>query len=334
MVNDIVFNKTQYDPFVDFLKGICIILVIITHCISSSIENLTLFQLWGRPAVPVFIIIQIFHIYKHGFDFRLPDFNRIWRRVIKPFLFIQLIVAVSLLVLSKTSLSYYLHLMTTLGGFGPGSYYPWIYCQFAIITPMIAPLFRMFKLWQSMLLTILASSLFEIVCCLIHIPDNPFYILCMGRYLFLLFLGALLVKRGFRINSVTICLSIISLKRQAYTCYSNKNLAPFLFSDTYWKYCHWFCYIYIAYLYLFVLRLLYDCIKKVDALNNLIKAIGKCSYEIFLFQMLYFAIAASYIVTLMKGVFNNSLYFVFYIILSVLLSTMIPLIYKGYIFHK
>lgn len=60
----IVLQKDGYEPFIDFLKGVCIILVIITHTIPYEIEHYSLFEIWGRTAVPIFLIIQCYHVFK------------------------------------------------------------------------------------------------------------------------------------------------------------------------------------------------------------------------------------------------------------------------------
>ena len=57
-------NKYDFDRqrSVDFLKGICILLVIFTHCTWTEAERLKyLFPFWVDMAVPVFMILsQIF----------------------------------------------------------------------------------------------------------------------------------------------------------------------------------------------------------------------------------------------------------------------------------
>ena len=53
-----------YDPFIDFLKGICIFLVILKHALPASWEFALYFPLWGDAAVPIFLLIQAFHFFK------------------------------------------------------------------------------------------------------------------------------------------------------------------------------------------------------------------------------------------------------------------------------
>ena len=66
-VEDRVVLKTDgYDPFIDFLKGMCIVFVILDHSFPSKIDYYTLFAVWGKSAVPLFLLIQVFHAYKKG----------------------------------------------------------------------------------------------------------------------------------------------------------------------------------------------------------------------------------------------------------------------------
>ena len=96
--NIVKLKSEGYDPFIDFLKGICIVLVILTHCIPSVIRRQTFFAFWGMPAVPIFLIIQVFHSYKKGIDnVKRTDFIKIWQRIIKPFLLIEFLLILIIL---------------------------------------------------------------------------------------------------------------------------------------------------------------------------------------------------------------------------------------------
>ena len=48
-------NKTGYDPSIDYLKGLCIIFVLIVHCIPKQVRDFTMACLWGDMAVSVFL---------------------------------------------------------------------------------------------------------------------------------------------------------------------------------------------------------------------------------------------------------------------------------------
>lgn len=60
----LTFNRDGYDPLIDYLKGLCILFVVIQHSIPTALHHYTMFALWGRLAVPIFLLIQVFHAYK------------------------------------------------------------------------------------------------------------------------------------------------------------------------------------------------------------------------------------------------------------------------------
>ena len=81
----IEFSKIGHDLSLDFVKGICILLVVINHCIDSSISHNIMFWLWGYPAVPLFLLIQVYHSYKKEFDGIHIQWVKIWKRAFFPF---------------------------------------------------------------------------------------------------------------------------------------------------------------------------------------------------------------------------------------------------------
>lgn len=53
-------KKVGYDPFIDYLKGISILFVVLLHCLP--LQNYLLCSLWASQAVPIFLLIQVFHV--------------------------------------------------------------------------------------------------------------------------------------------------------------------------------------------------------------------------------------------------------------------------------
>jgi peptidoglycan/LPS O-acetylase OafA/YrhL len=47
MKNIVPLMKNGYDPFIDFLKGWSILMVILTHALPNSVRDLTFFSVWG-----------------------------------------------------------------------------------------------------------------------------------------------------------------------------------------------------------------------------------------------------------------------------------------------
>jgi hypothetical protein len=58
----VLFKKDGYDPFIDFLKAYAIICVLMGHTFPFLQE--TGYALWYGMQVPIFILIQAFHVFK------------------------------------------------------------------------------------------------------------------------------------------------------------------------------------------------------------------------------------------------------------------------------
>ena len=172
------------------------------------------------------------------------------------------------------------------GGVGPGSYYVWIYLQFALI---LLPLFGWLRQKVHLsdihwgIIFILISEGLEILCSYWN-PNNWIYRLLSFRYVFLVYGGYLWAKHGVKCNWKTIILSIISLIAIYTLQYRHYTFEPWIF-DTPWCYFHWCCYFFVMFLLVLLVNLFY---KIGGVFTELIKTIGKYSYEIFLFQMLVF----------------------------------------------
>lgn len=176
----ISFKRNGYDPFVDFLKGVCIIWVLLNHCVPAHLQQVMLFPLWGGQAVPIFILIQVFHSYKNGVTLSHIEFRKIWRRIIKPFLFVEIAIILThvLELCIRDGQGEILPFLNTIyfgGGRGPGSYYPWIYFQFAVILPTVSFLFRKYNKRQLLIIFLTVSQLMEFSWSIINIPDWPYY---------------------------------------------------------------------------------------------------------------------------------------------------------------
>ena len=86
----VVFNKTGYDPFITFLKGYAILCVVLAHSVPN-IWN-TGYEFWGSMQVPLFLLIQTFHVFKK--DKASLSFKKLLPRIILPFLVLQFILFV------------------------------------------------------------------------------------------------------------------------------------------------------------------------------------------------------------------------------------------------
>ena len=280
MTTTLHLRKRGYDPFFDFMKGICILCVIWLHSMPKA-ETGAVF--WASQAVPLFLFMQVFHALKGG-RIRFPDWKKLFRRIIAPY-------GVTLVVILLLTSWAQGRLRLTLRA-GPGAYYPFVYVQFAILIPLFAWLARAFKgHFKTALLasTLLASIASELVASWLHVPNLVWIYLC-ARYLFIIGLAAFWLEGRIRLTPWTFLLSLVSLYFLWLFRYAHFKWPPFFF-DTPWSQCHWMCYFYPAFLCPFLLGTLYR--KSSKCLKKLIIALGKASYEIFLMQMCTMAVLSS-----------------------------------------
>lgn len=292
---DITFHKNGHDPVIDYIKGLCILFVIWTHCISRGDLGHILFPFWGDTAVPIFLIIQVFHYYKKGISVRMPSASKLYKRILQPF-----IIMVTLMFLTQ----FFIYYHVTDGSFtpslywnkrGPGSYYIFIYLEFAIVIPLFASLFkRLSNKWFFFLFVIL-SQLIEFVTCITHCPDNIYRILFF-RYTFLIYIGYLMATNKLKLNKLTLFGGFISIFFLYLCAYTEIDMEPLFCTHlSLWPLCHWVCYIYIAYFFLAFLKYTYTKFFYYSTISNYIEKIGKYSYEIFLFQIFYYATFSIYV---------------------------------------
>jgi len=298
----ISFNKKGYDPFLDFIKAYAIICVLMGHTFPYLHE--TGYSLWYGMQVPLFVLVQVFHVYKkESYSF---DFKKLFYRIFLPFFVIQLI---PILYRLSTTNDYKSFIINTLigGGIGPGSYYPWLYLQLAIVIPLIKPLFSKGSLVTKTIVALLICEGFEILESVLNVPDSIHRLLAI-RYFFLIFLGWLWVEKGIMINWKTIILSLLSLATIIYFEYFYIPTEPW-FYDTAWRAHRWPCYFYVSTLLSAILYWVYSHIRKHEFLFGLIQKTAMSSYEIFLIQMVaivmlpYFSITNISIVDLGVRVF-------------------------------
>jgi len=281
---EVRFNLVGYDPFIDFIKAYAIICVLIGHTIPYV--DYWGYGLWAGMQVPLFVLVQSFHVLKRDSSANITFcLNKIVWRVLIPFLFIQFIVLIFILC-TYDGIALHTQLVSFMksGGKGPGSYYPWIYIQIALLLPFINKLMSKGTKRLLTIASLIICELFEIVFSLIDLPDFIYRLLAV-RYFFLFYLAWLWVKEGIIINRLTILLSTISFLSIIYFEYFSIN-DEILFCNTAWKYHRWPCYYFVAMGGVLLLNYAYKFLSKTVIIDKTIKKLAKCSYEIFLIQML------------------------------------------------
>jgi len=290
----LAFSKEGHDRFIDFLKGFSIVCVILNHCLPGWAMDYSAFFFWGVSAVPIFILIQVFHAYKGGIQHCNVNFRRIWLRVLRPFFLCQFVILLLMAwqrdVHTPQALLAEAVALVKCGGYGPGAYYPWIYAQIAILVSCFSILFRFKHIrrgWMCVIFVVLSQGA-ETLCALLPLPQLAYRLLFI-RYIFLFYLGYLMATKGFTINRQTLLMATLCLALAAYIVYWQPDLHPWIYPFVN-PVCHWFCYLYIAYLLLFILRKLFDSLPPRHVVSRMFQWAGVRSYELFLLQMIFFTV--------------------------------------------
>ncbi len=328
-VKTITFNKAGYDPFIDFIKAYAILCVLIGHTLPLS--DYWGYGLWAGMQVPLFVMVQAFHGFKK--DTLNINLKKIFYRVILPYFIIQLIPLFLLILLSHNFSRLASFLVS--GGVGPGSYYPWVFIQIALLLPFV-------KKWldknhedktKVLLSFLIICELFEVLFSIIDLPDEIYRLLAI-RYVFLLYLAWIWVRDGIVINKRTTILSILSFMAIIYFEYFSVD-DEVLFYNTAWKFHRWPCYYFVAIWGGYLLRMLFEIISDNKYIMKLIRLLAKCSYEIFLIQMLViFLYPSSYIkdCIIMSGVENHIIVVFIDLVLKIFIVFTLS-IYIGYYFN-
>lgn len=328
-----VFMLNGYDPFIDYVKGICILFVILTHNLPYQDE--ILFPFWGAQAVPCFLLLQVFHAYKKGILSPISiNIKKVFNRIIRPYLIISILSFLMLCLVSNGTWLSILKGGIVCGGYGPGSYYVWVYLQFMSLIVLCRKLFVNYTGWKLLMIFVLLSSLFECLCYFASLlfSDNQqffsaFYRLSFFRYFFLIYLGYMLVVNRYRSLVVFLFLNFLSLLFIFLFQYSGIKMAPFFYDNDAWRICHWICYFYVFSGFLYLLKYLFE---NCNFRSALLLQMGKYSYEIFLCQMFVFTFfKIEYLNFLSSGMRT-----LFYILFTTLLSIVPVLLYKKIISYK
>lgn len=277
---------------IDIIKGICILLVIITHYQWTNEQRLKLlFPFWIDMAVPLFMI---FSGYLSALSFQKRNFNmtdwyslsslfsKLFRFVI-PFsiaYFIEVIVEVFVLkrfTLFQIFASYFV------GGYGPGGYYFPLMIQFVFLFPFICYVIKKYDFY-GLLLMFCINGIYEFLQ-RIYGMNIELYRLLIFRYVFVISFGVFAylcrekkIKKKWGLLSFLIGLFFIVLVE--YTEYIPKILI-------YWTRTSFLACLYILPFSYFILKL------KSKIKFTPLQILGKASFNIFLTQMVYYQYMSS-----------------------------------------
>lgn len=278
--------------FLDVLKGICILLVILTHFDWVEPQRLKyLFPFWMNPAVPVFMIISGY-VFSESFKRKnvstlkeAYNLKGILDKVIRYTMPLILIYAVELfvkLVILKQQIPV-MELVTQFffGGYGPGSYYYPYMIEFIFVFPLI---FFAIKKWdfKGLVLCAGADFLYEALKVPTGMTGAVFRLIVL-RYIFAIAfgcyisLGKMQFKKWMGVASFLFGAAFIYI-----VCYTDYK--PVIFYR--WSRTSMLAVFYIAPIaYLLITRCKWECKPLV--------LMGKASYNIFFVQMAVFHIVTA-----------------------------------------
>lgn len=330
MSKHITLNKVGYEPFLDFIKAYAIVCVLLGHAIPGKCLDYIAYGLWAGMQVPLFILVQSFHSLKKD-SVRVNMRKLLWR-IFVPFFLVEIITFAILLAGTNNNVTALLNHFVLYGGYGPGSYFPWVYLQVALLLPIAAYLFhRIPRKWLLPTVLIVCEAL-EVLCSVINLPDSLYRLLAV-RYLFLFYLGWIWVVDGIILNKTNVLLSLASLLSIIYFEYISVNDEP-LFFLTEWKFHRWPCYAFVALMGGGILWVIYQKTKSSQIIASATKLLAKCSYEIFLIQMAFIAISPIFLDQIDNLYIRMALRFVLIFVVSIVGGVMFQQLNARWINNK
>ena len=285
--------------YIDGLKGFAIVSVILLHAFPIQFlhKSFAFIHIW--QAIPLFVFISFLLIfYKMDISsFReyycWKRWKSLFRRIIYPFIFVEIIIVFTLLY--KRNWEGIIHLLFY-GGIGKGSYYPYLYLQIWVVTPIIWWLLRKYRVvWVAfyfVIISVLLNFLF------IDMPGR-IYSCFFIRYLFMAIISFMWYK-NIKKNRVLVLfvlpmISIIYWVLLEAKIINLNHLVPDWESQQFPSF-------FFTYLFVYLFFMIYSK-TSLFKLKSCFEWLGKNSYEIFLMQMLFF-----YFCPLNILCFNNSLF--------------------------
>lgn len=288
-------NEKKRNNFLDVMKGVCILFVVITHYEWSNQERLQyLFPFWIGMAVPIFMIISGY-VYAKSYQKNnivhmreAYSFGFVWKKIVRytiPFLMACIVEFVALVLKNRRiTIEKTIHMLST-GGLGPGSYYYPIMLQFIFLFPIIYFIIRKYQS-KGLVLCGIMNGLYEILrwgCDM----DASTYRLHIFRYLLVIAAGCYIADESAKIkvreNILCMFVGIIYLVLVCYMGYK-----PFFIQ--YWRRTSFVACLYIIPVIMYLIK---NCTIRCKFLEML----GKASFHIYLVQMVYYRFCSNMVYT-------------------------------------
>lgn len=276
--------------FLDVLKGICILLVILTHFDWIEAERLRyFFPYWMNPAVPLFMIISGY-VYTESFQRKKietfaqayackPILDKVIRYTMPLLLIYVIEVPLKMLVFQQKLSVFQILNQFWQGGYGPGSYYYLYMIQFIFVFPLIYFAIRKWD-FAGLILCGAVNILYEIIKVPMGMSAEVFRLIVL-RYIFAMALGCYFSMGKYRIRRWMGIVSFLFGAAFIYAvCYAGYK--PTFFYR--WSRTSMLAVFYIA-------PIAYFLIKKCTWECKPLACIGKASYNIFFVQMVFFHLA-------------------------------------------
>lgn len=285
MNHDLKNNEHSRYRSVDFIKGVCIIFIVVTHCNFNDIERLKyLFPFWIDMAVPVFMVLSGF-VYGKSFQRkRISSFDDAysWDYIIEkitrytiPFAFVFGIELLLSVINNQGINIFQIGFDFLCGGYGPGSYYYPIMIQFIFLVPVIFITVDKHG-HKGLVIFGIINFIYEVLKRAYLMNAECYRLLCF-RYIFLIAYGCYLSKIGYKRNKkyellvATVGMVYIVIFR--YLGYT-PIVTNFWSGTSFWA--------------VLLIIPLVDPLINSKVRNNAIETIGKASYNIFLTQMIWY----------------------------------------------
>lgn len=278
--------NTRYSS-IDFIKGISILFVIITHYAWQDTERRNLlFPLWIDMAVPIFMIVSGFvhtrSYQKSNIDTidKAYTVGSIARKVFKytfPFVIAFLIGEIMFALFDSSRRTFWETIFLFLcGGAGPGGYYYPIMMQFIFFFPVIYAIVRKYD-FKGLVVCGVINFLYELLKSAYGMTEG-FYRLVIFRYTLLIAYGCYLGMGNYiRHKLYSVLCSVLGALYIVVTKYF--NVVPPI--TNYWTGTSlWACLFIIPLAKPIILNKCHNCV---------IESLGRASYHIFLVQMIYYS---------------------------------------------
>ena len=301
-------EKPERKKILDYIKGIAVLFVIITHYHweADARKNL-LFPYWIDMAVPVFMIISGYVASMSYSRKKVMSLNQAyqWKEIIHkifrytfPFLIAYGLELIGELYLRGIEGAGKWVFNFFRGGYGPGSYYYPVMIQFVFLFPLVYFLIKKLD-FAGVLLCGFGNFFYEILQRLYFVSEGC-YRLLIFRYLLLIGFGCYLycgyTKPKLIVNALSFVLGISFIYLVSYTEYEPKLII-------YWTGTSFLAALYVMPLFFMGGGTVDLNIQSNAILYRLLGFMGKASYNIFLVQMVYYQYFVSFIYSLGLGIF-------------------------------